>query len=203
MVDKVEEWREYTHTDNNKHYQISNLGNVKSKDAEGKEYLHTSYKNNGYRCIPYRKGSGKNGLIYLHKVMLDVWVENPNNHKRYRFIDGNYSNCKAENLEWISNEVFTSLVSKRSKESFRYSPKRIYPLTSKLSPARVAILKKRIIENESREKKMKWTLMAKQFGINYSHLYRIRTGRMWANIKPASKDGANRTESFAEFFGTK
>lgn len=185
MLETKEVWKDYLHKENRKVYSISNLGRVRSLNAEGNLYLHTSYKNNGYRCIPYRKSNGKNGLIYVHKIMLQIWVDNPNDYKRYRFIDGNYSNCCADNLEWISNELFRSINSERSKKSFKVSPKRKYPLNSKLSPGRVAILKKRIIENEKREKKMKWTLLAKQFGINYSHLYRIKTGKMWANIKPA------------------
>jgi len=183
-----EKWRDYLHRENKKVYSISNKGNVRSLNTKGELYTHTTYKNNGYRCIPYRKANGKNGLIYVHKVMLEVWVENPNNYKRYRFIDGNYSNCTSDNLEWISPELFSSLVQQRSIESFKRSEKRKYPTNSKLSPAKVAIIKKRIRENENREKKMKWTLLAKQFGIEYAHLYRIRKGQMWANIKEAGQE---------------
>ncbi len=188
MTIKIEEqWRDYLHSENRKVYSISNHGNVRSMDSKGDLYHHTGYKNNGYRCIPYRKANGKSGLIYVHKVMLQVWVKNPEGYKRYRFKDGNYSNCTAENLEWISNEEFSSLVKQRSKESFKKSDKRKFPLNSKLSPSKVAIIKKRIQENENREKKMKWTLLAKQFGINYTHLYRIRKGQMWANIPAAER----------------
>ncbi|MEM6736142.1 MAG: NUMOD4 domain-containing protein [Bacteroidota bacterium] len=185
MSNANERWRDYLHEENRKAYSISNLGNVRSLDANGNLYTHTTYKNNGYRCIPYRKSNGKNGLIYVHKIMLQVWVENPNDYKRYRFIDRNFSNCSANNLEWISDEFFSLLVRQRSKESFIHSPKRKYPLNAKLSPGKVAIIKKRIKENENRDKVMKWSLLAKQFGINYSHLYRIRKGQMWADIEPA------------------
>ena len=145
-------WRDYLHKENRRVYSISNLGHVRSLNGKGELFEHTSYKNNGYRCIPYRKSNGKNGLIYVHKVMLQVWVENPKNYKRYRFIDENYSNCTADNLEWISEELFSSLVKRRSKESFLRSEKRKYPTNSKLTPAKVAIIKKRILENENREK---------------------------------------------------
>lgn len=184
-MEPKEEWKDYLHKENRKVYSISNRGNVRSLDSDGNIFHHTAYKNNGYRCIPYRKANGKNGLIYVHKVMLQIWVENPHNYKRYRFINGNYSNCHASNLEWISDELFSSLVKKRSKESFLRSEKRKYPTNAKLSAAKVAVIKKRIIENEKRETPMKWTLLAKQFGIDYAHLYRIRKGHMWAKIEPA------------------
>lgn len=181
----MELWKDYLHKENRKVYSVSNYGRIKSLDVKGNLYYHTTYKNNGYRCIPYRKPNGKNGLIYVHKIMLLIWVENPNNYKRYRFKDGNYSNCTADNLEWISDEFFSSLVKKRASESYKQSEKRTYPTNARLSMARVAILKKRILENEKKEKKMKWTLLAKQFDIDYAHLYKIRTGRMWKNVAPA------------------
>ena len=180
-----EDWRKYTHPETNHTYYISNLGDVRSYTVKGELHTHTSYKNNGYRCIPYRKNNGKNGLIYLHKIMLSVWVENPNEYGRYRFIDGNPSNCTVANLEWISNELFTSLNSERVKETLIYRKKRRLVTNSKLTEGRVAILKKRIIENEKKDHPMKWKLIAKQFGIKYGQLHSIRKGESWTHVNPA------------------
>lgn len=176
---KTEIWKTYIHEETGKEYQISSFGNVKSKDKDGKLYHHTSYKNNGYRCIPYRKPSGKNGLIYLHKVVAQLFCENPHNYKKLKFVNGDSNNCMAHNIEWISPEEAKKLNQQRTK------PYDIYPDYSpnaKLSKSRVAIIKKRIKENE-RTGKTRWSVLAKQFGINSRHLWQIRTGRIWSNIK--------------------
>jgi len=180
-----DDWRKYIHPETSHTYYISKLGHVRSYNAKGQLHTHSSYTNNGYRCIPYKKSNGKNGLIYLHKIMLSIWVENPDKYRRYRFKDGNPANCTAANLEWISNELFTSLNSERVKETLIYSKKRRIVTNSKLSESRVAILKKRIIENEKKELPMKWKLIAKQFGIKYCQLYSIRKGKSWAHVNPA------------------
>ena len=181
FTNEKEEWKTYVHPDTNKKYSISSLGKVKSKDKEGKEYEHSSYKNNGYRCIPYRKSNGKNGLIYLHKVIADLFVDNPDCYKKLRFLDGNPWNCIASNIKWISPAEAAELNRQQTKPYEIYEN---YIPNSKISPSKVAIIKKRAIENE-RTGKTKWTTMAKQFGINTKHLWLIRKGKIWADVEPA------------------
>ena len=162
-------------------YQISSLGNVKSKGPDKKEYTHTTYKNNGYRCIPVTKANGKNTLLYLHKIVAGLFVENPNKYKRVRFLDGYAGNCQASNLKWISPEEYADMNRKQTK------PYDIYPNytpNAKLTTGKVAIIKKRIQQNEI-DHKTRWTVMARQFGIDLKHLWMIRTGKIWAHVKPA------------------
>ncbi|MEM9897164.1 MAG: NUMOD4 domain-containing protein [Bacteroidota bacterium] len=178
---KKEEWKTYIHPETSKKYQISSFAKVVSKDFAGNKYEHTTYKNNGYRCIPFRKPNGKNGLIYLHKIMANLFVENPHAYKKIKFKNGDSANCMAHNLEWISREEAAEMNRKQLK------PYDIYPNyapNTKLSTARVAIIKKRIRENE-KSRKTRWSTLAKQFKISPRHLWQIRTGRIWANVKPA------------------
>lgn len=175
----TEEWKTYLHPETGKEYQISNFAKVVSLDKDKNKYEHTTYKNNGYRCIPYRKPNGKNGLIYLHKIIGNLFVENPNNYKKLAFKNGDSSNCQAHNLKWISPQEAKELNQKQLK------PYDIYPNyapNTKLSPTRVAIIKKRIAENE-KTGKTRWTTLAKQFGITPRHLWRIRTGRVWSGVE--------------------
>lgn len=177
-----EEWKTYTHPETGKEYQISNFAKVVSLDKDGGKYEHTTYKNNGYRCIPYRKPNGKNGLIYLHKVMGNLFVENPNGYKKLAFKNGDSTNCMASNLKWISAEEAAELNRKQTK------PYDIYPNyapNTKLTTTRVALIKKRIQENEKTEK-TRWATMAKQFNITPRHLWQIRTGRIWSGVKAAN-----------------
>jgi len=178
---RKEEWKKYVHEETGKTYYISSFAKVKSLNEKGEEYLHTSYTNNGYRCIPYRKPSGKNGLIYIHKIIAKLFVPNPDGHEYLTFINGDSSNCMAHNLKWISKEENRELNRKRPK------PYDIYPNYAphaKLSKARVAIIKKRIIENEKKAN-TNWNKLAKQFGITPRHLWLIRKNKIWAGIEPA------------------
>ena len=45
-------------------------------------------------------GNGK-GAYSLHKTVAELFVPNPKNKRKIRFIDGNETNFKADNLEWI------------------------------------------------------------------------------------------------------
>ena len=181
FTNEKEVGKKYVHPETGKEYNISSLGVVKSKDLDGKEYTHSSYKNNGYRCIPFRKPSGKNGLIYLHKVMANLFVENPNGFKKLKFNDGNPWNCTAANIAWISPEEAAELNRKQTKPYQVYDN---YVPNAKITAAKVTIIKKRALENEKTQK-TKWTTMAKQFGINTKHLWLIRKGKIWANVEPA------------------
>ena len=174
-----EEWKEYIHEETQKKYRISNFGKVKSTNLKGEEYEHTGYKNNGYRCIPYRKPTGKNGLLYVHKIVANLFVENPHGYQKLKFNNGDSANCKVSNMTWISNEEARELNQKRT------NPYDIYPNfapNSKLTSTRVAIIKKRIRENE-KSGNTKWSIMAKQFGIHPRHLWLIRKGLIWSGVE--------------------
>jgi hypothetical protein len=182
MIQEV--WKEYVHPGTKKVYNISNMGKVKSTDLSGKEYEHTSYKNNGYRCIPYRKPDGKNGLLYLHKIVANLFVENPSNYKKLHFKNGNSELCRADNLEWISPERARELNQQQTKPYDIYEN---YAPNSKLTASKVALIKKRALDNE-KSGKTSWVHMAKQFGITPRHLWQIRRGEIWGGVKPLGQE---------------
>lgn len=176
-----EVWKVYTYPETGKKYYVSNTGLVKSLDNDGKVYVHSTYKNNGYRCIPTTKKNGKNTLIYLHKVIAELFIDNPNHYQRLHFIDENPANCRVDNIKWISPEEYREINRKRTK------PYDIYPgyaPNAKLTRAKVAIIKKKALQNEV-DQKTRWTVMARQFGINIRHLYMIRKGKIWPDVEPA------------------
>lgn len=175
-----EEWKEYVLLETGKRYRISNRAIVVSLDKEGKEHHHTLYKNNGYRCIPYRKANGKNGLLYLHKIMAQLFVDNPNNYKKIAFKNGDSTNCQAHNLKWISREEAAYLNSKQVKP-YHLNPN--HAPNCKLGITRVSIIKKRIKENQ-KTNRTRWSVMAKQFDITTRHLWMIRTNKIWQNVEP-------------------
>lgn len=94
-------------------YQCSNLGNIRtldryvySKDGSRKHFrkgtlLKTIKNKNGYLQV----GLNKNGcrkMKYIHRIVAETFLNNPNYLKVVNHKDGNKTNNKIQNLEWCT-----------------------------------------------------------------------------------------------------
>ena len=86
-------------------YQVSNKGNVFSIErmVQGRECggitLKPKHRRDGYLHVGlYRNGKMKNKLI--HRLVLEAFVENPNNLPEVNHKDENKINNELSNLEW-------------------------------------------------------------------------------------------------------
>ncbi len=98
---KIIEWEPIKHFDG---YYINKLGQVKSiRSFKGtKEKILKGSKNQqGYKTINMMK-KGKVYTKTLHRLLMETFVENPNNYPCINHIDGNILNNSLENLEWCS-----------------------------------------------------------------------------------------------------
>ena len=96
----VEEWKTITYSPN---YKISNLGNVKNITTN--RLLKINYERVKKTNTRMRVGLSQNGKIkgfYLHRIVAQHFLENPNNLPEVNHIDGDFYNNKSSNLEWIS-----------------------------------------------------------------------------------------------------
>lgn len=93
-------------------YEISDAGIIRSKDrmcvdSKGrKRFRHGQVLNpdiapNGYYRITLAKG-GKRVQKYLHRLLAEYFIPNPNGLPQVNHKDGNKLNCKIENLEWVT-----------------------------------------------------------------------------------------------------
>lgn len=97
-------------------YQISNLGNVKSKGRYTKVGIKNQEKcfrkermikfhinKKGYKQVTLYDDNNKPKTMRIHKLVALSFIQNPNNLPQINHKDGNKLNNKTDNLEWISN----------------------------------------------------------------------------------------------------
>lgn len=95
-----EEWKQVSYAPN---YEISTLGNVKNKTTN--KILYLNYERVKKTNTRMRVGLSQNGKIkgyYLHRIVAQHFIENPDELPEVNHIDGDCYNNKASNLEWIS-----------------------------------------------------------------------------------------------------
>ena len=88
-------------------YQVSNRGRVKSLPRNGtssKEKILTLHKDSkGSYNVSLSKG-GKRKIAYVHRLVAEVFLPNPNNYPLVFHIDGNQLNNDVTNLYWCTQE---------------------------------------------------------------------------------------------------
>jgi NUMOD4 motif/HNH endonuclease len=96
-------------------YEVSNLGNVKSLPKViltygGKRTINLSERiMNGtprsrrdiYPSLGLKKGN-KNKMFFIHRLVAHAFILNPKNNSQVNHIDGDKTNNRVDNLEWIS-----------------------------------------------------------------------------------------------------
>ena len=120
-------------------YQISNLGRVKSlkrKVYAGRGRMRWQYEKilsenktngNGYKIVSLNKES-KSQNKYIHRLVAEAFLENPNNYKYINHKDENKSNNCVDNLEFCTaqyNSTYNNLHIRNGlkKRNNKYSKK--------------------------------------------------------------------------------
>tara|TARA_B100001094_G_scaffold329118_1_gene391144 strand:- start:161 stop:1510 length:1350 start_codon:yes stop_codon:yes gene_type:complete len=93
-------WKTIQYTPN---YEVSNMGNIKNKKTN--KLLTINYerlKKDNKRARPGLSHNGKIKGYYLHRIVAEHFLDNPDNLPEVNHINGDFYNNKVENLEWIS-----------------------------------------------------------------------------------------------------
>ena len=115
-----EEWRDIIGYEGL--YQVSNLGRVKSflyYNGTNERIIKPIRLKNGY----YNVSLSKNKIskkIYIHRLVADAFIPNPNSYPIINHKDENPSNNCADNLEWCTqkyNMNYGKLKEKQKRES--------------------------------------------------------------------------------------
>jgi hypothetical protein len=107
-----------------KYYQVSNLGNIKGFNERKNNWilLNPWDNGNGYCVVTfYRKNEFKRINKYVHRLVAEMFIINPQNLKEVNHINLNKNDNKVENLEWVSRQQ--NLIHARENLGFRFSKK--------------------------------------------------------------------------------
>lgn len=89
-------------------YQISNIGRVKSHPRiKGciyhKEKILSPHDNgNGYLCVDLYGGNNNRRKYYIHRLVAEMFIQNPNDYPIVNHKDENRKNNIVANLEWCT-----------------------------------------------------------------------------------------------------
>ena len=112
----MEEWKDIQGYEGR--YQVSNLGRIRSSYKGSWNILKPIDNGQGYKHIKLFK-DGERKHYYIHRLVAQTFIDNPNNYTEVNHIDENKANNCMENLEWCDREYNLSynLGRKRRAES--------------------------------------------------------------------------------------
>ena len=86
-----------------KDYYISNLGNLKSLKFGKEVFMALSEDKDGYFKVNLFK-ENKSKTKYIHRLVAEAFIPNPNNLKCINHKDENKHNNSVDNLEWCTTK---------------------------------------------------------------------------------------------------
>ena len=94
-----EEWQEY---------EVSTWGNVRSNQYSKRHkgtghLLKIHYDRNDYGQVTFQV-KGKRKTCYVHRLVAETWIPNPNGYTDVNHKDENPRNNHVDNLEWLSHK---------------------------------------------------------------------------------------------------
>lgn len=90
-------WKEYP---KNIKYEVSDDGLVKNKERQ--RILKSNKMKNGYLSVSLRQEDGSYKLVYVHRLVAETYLPNPENKSDVNHKDGNKLNNHLDNLEWAT-----------------------------------------------------------------------------------------------------
>ena len=85
-------------------YEVSNMGRVRSIsfNQTGKTLiLKPSVSSEGYYSVGLYDGTRRQQRLYVHRLVAQAFLDNPDNLETVNHIDENPQNNRADNLEWM------------------------------------------------------------------------------------------------------
>lgn len=103
-------------------YQVNNLGKVKSKKNNKEIILKGGQTPKNYKQVELYK-NGKCKIFYIHRLVAEAFIPNPNNFPLINHKDENKENNCVENLEWCNNSynlMYGNTQNNKKREILQY-----------------------------------------------------------------------------------
>ena len=177
-----EQWKEIK--GNREIYEVSSLGNVRTKDREGarghhvKGHILTQRDNsNGYlRCDINITGKTKSHLV--HRLVAEKFIPNPDNKPFVNHIDGNKHNNSVNNLEWCTRNENERHAWKTGLKHDIATKGELHGM-HKLSKNDVEYIRKHHVRNGGN---IKTGELARNFNVNPQTITDIVSERIWRSV---------------------
>ncbi len=179
-----EEWKMIVHP---KHkpktmqYWVSNYGRLQTYSTRFDKWtLATGSKDKrGLYNVSFRSKEDINVRFFIHKYVAEYFVDKPSeDHEYIIHKDLDKTNNHHTNLVWLTKRDWIEELKRRG--SFSASKMKRVGKHIKMTPAKVALLKRSLLNGKTRKK-----MLAKRFGITHTQLNRIESGENWGDIEPA------------------
>lgn len=116
----MEEWKSINET--NGRYEISNYGRARNTKTGFILKPHDNGK--GYKNFMFYVGDNKFKHLYIHRLVAQYFIDNPNKYKEVNHIDENKANNSYLNLEWCTrqyNNTYGRLTQRKMKRVSQYT----------------------------------------------------------------------------------
>lgn len=110
-TNKMEQWKKVKGYEGK--YEVSNMGRVRNLNwnGTGETRIIAQHINpmTGYIQVGlYRKETGKSKMMYLHRLVADAFLPNPDNLEQIDHKDADKTNNTVANLRWVSRKFNNS-----------------------------------------------------------------------------------------------
>ena len=157
-------------------FEVSQCGQVRSVRS-GKVYKQHKHQN-GYMTIATYIGGrfGKSLCIKVHRMVGEIFCDNPNNHPIIHHIDNNKINNNSSNLRWVSYSENSQMAHADGLITIHRGED---SKSSKLTEKTIRLAKKMVIPY-SREFGVR--SIAKTLGVDHGTLSNALSGKTWSHL---------------------
>ena len=100
----MKEWKQIIYDGITYNYEVSTEGEVRNIDTGKIKSQHDNGR--GYLKVTLNK-HGKVKNVFVHRLVAEAFIPNPNNYDTVDHVDHNKYNNKVENLRWLSRKENT------------------------------------------------------------------------------------------------
>lgn len=163
----------------NEKYYISTLGRVFSEKHSTLKLPFKISVINGYEAFSAINKNKRTNLVYVHRSVATLFLENPDNKPFVIHKDFDKVNNHLDNLAWATRAEVVAHNSANPRVIAGKEKRKKNKPYSKLSVGKVKMIKRKIFDPN---RKTRMRIIAKQFGISEMQLYRIKSGENWSEV---------------------